>query len=310
MPLDATAITAAYLDHMTDRDLALLAAPLSEGGRREGAWGVRGSLLSRRGGIEDLLLQRELLEAIFTRNGGDPLLVGVSPFLVFAIAVHQAVRELRSATYVPDWARTGRGTPVFDVARLREFAAAPWSRFFLAELLASYTRVASGSVVVVTARGLRRQRFSELDPVRMASLLEVVPEPERPGVFRRLGDLALFLTGVFPDYVARRGFGPLEESRLLRAGIAPKAPLHGPSPPLRHDEAGHTRGEGAVALLEELGRRWYRATWELLPSPPPANTAVLRDLADHFDDARRVLGIVTRRFLSMSRGQWFGLGAT
>ena len=311
MSPDATVVTAAYLDHLTDRDLALLAAPLSDGGRREGtsARGLRGALLSRRGGIEDLLLQRELLEAVFTRDGGDPLLFGVSPFLVFAIAVHQAVRELRSATYVSDWGRTGRGTPVFDVARLREFAAAPWSRFFLAELLASYTRVASGSVVVATARGLRRQRFSELDPVRMASLLEVVPEPERPGVFRRLGDLALFLTGVFPDYVARRGFGPLEESRLLRAGIAPKAPLHGPSPPLRHDEAGHTRGEGAVALLEELGRRWYHATWQLLPSPAPANTVALRDLADHFDDARRVLGVVTERFLFTARGQWFGLGA-
>ena len=101
-----------------------------------------------------------------------------------------------------------------------EFMAPPRHRLFLAELLASYTHVASGSVMVATRRGLRRQRFSELDPVRLAGLLEVVSREERPGILRRMGDLALFLTGVFPDYVARRGFGPIEEGRLLRAGRA------------------------------------------------------------------------------------------
>ena len=107
---------------------------------------------------------------------------------------------------------------VLDAAQLCDFLAAPWRRLFLAELLASYTHVASGSVLVSTRRGWRRQRFSELDPVRLAGLLEVISESERPGILRRLGDLTLFLTGVFPDYVARRGFGPIEESRLLRAG--------------------------------------------------------------------------------------------
>lgn len=312
MPPEGTVVTAAYLEHLTDRDLALLAAPLFEGDRLEGSRvrEVRGSLLSRRGGIEDLFGRPEVLEAVFAREGGDPLLVGVSPFLVFAVAVHQAVRDLRTTTYVPDWARSGRGTPVFDVVRLREFAASPWSRFFLAELLASYTRVASGSVVVATARGLRRQRFSELDPVRMASLLEVVPEAERPGVLRRLGDLALFLTGVFPDYLARRGFGPLEEGRLLRAGLAPGTAPSRPVQSPGHEEPGRSPGENALALLSQLGRRWYRAAWLLIPAPAPASTVVLRELPDHFDEARRVLAFVTERFLFPSRGRWFGLGTS
>ena len=101
-----------------------------------------------------------------------------------------------------------------------EFIGPPRHRLFLAELLAFLYHVASGSVMVATRRGLRRQRFSELDPVRLAGLLEVVSREERPGILRRMGDLALFLTGVFPDYVARRGFGPIEEGRLLRAGRA------------------------------------------------------------------------------------------
>ena len=52
--------------------------------------------------------------------------------------------------------------------------------------------------------------------MRLASLLHIVPEDERPGVYRRLSDLALFLTGVFPDHTEMRGLGPHDEGRLLR----------------------------------------------------------------------------------------------
>ena len=69
-----------------------------------------------------------------------------------------------------------------------------------------------------TRRGWRRRRFSELDPVQLAGMLEAVSPAERPGVLRRLGDLALFLTGVFPDHTASTPLGrPLSEAALLRS---------------------------------------------------------------------------------------------
>src|SRR5262249_21926652 len=43
----------------------------------------------------------------------------------------------------------------------------------------------------------------------------------RPGVYRRLGDVSLFLTGGFPDYVTSRAFGPVDAGRLLRAAGLP-----------------------------------------------------------------------------------------
>src|SRR6266540_1530599 len=115
--------------------------------------------------------------------------------------------------FVGEWAGPRQRLPVFDVATLRDFLAAPARRLFLAELLASYVHVASGSVLVQTRRGWRRQRFSELDPVRLAALLDVVPAGERVGIYRRLGDLALFLTGVFPDHTATRAFAPVHAQR-------------------------------------------------------------------------------------------------
>jgi hypothetical protein len=162
---------------------------------------------------------------------------------------------------------------------------------FLAQLLASYTHVASGTVFVATHRGYRRQRFSELDPVRLAALLDVVTEAERPGIYRRLGDLALFLTGIFPDHTATSGFGSVAESRLLRAGRLSPGAIDDP---------------GAVELLELLGQRWYRLAASAVPTPRPHDLEVVAELSDRFAQARRVLNMITDRYLWPARDGWFG----
>jgi hypothetical protein len=295
-----TAVTSAYLEHFTDRDVALLQpgdARVMPGGER--------AILSRADPQElnELLASQRVFEAVFaTPPAGDPLL-SASPFLVFAVTVHRAAAGLESVGYVSEWLGPGRRTPVFDVDELREFMSAPWHRLFLVELLSSYTHVVSGSVVISTPRGLRRQRFSELDPVRFSSLLEVVSDVERPGVLRRLGDLALFLTGVFPDYVARNGFGPIGEGRLLRAGGITKGR---PEDLPREPGVAGFGDRGAVDLLEHLGRRWYQTAFELLPHPVAENVAILGELPRCFRQARRMLGLITEQFLFAHRDRWFG----
>jgi hypothetical protein len=306
MAFDDVAVTTSYLEHLTDGDLAFLCqrdrgALSAHGGSTDD---LRALVRGRRGGIEGLLGRRDTFEALFVADRGSGPLMLVSPFLAFAVSVQRTRVELSSATYVPEWVGVGRRTPVFDVPRLREFVSAPWRCFFLTELLASYSRVASGSVVVATRRGLRRQRFSELDPVRLAGLLDVVPEAERPGVFRRLGDLALFLTGVFPDYVGRRGLSSVDQARLLRSSTASGkrgVMRDEPSRPVVNGD------DNAVAMLGQLGRRWYMAAFRLLPAPVPANVAVISEMPERFDDARRILSVIAERFLFPHRDRWFGL---
>jgi hypothetical protein len=282
-------VTNAFLEHLTGNDLELLAGRLGTGADPVSF------LRERPERLEELLGGDRLYEAVFAPAGdGEPLL-HASPFLVFSVCVHRAARELRSLTYVSEWLGPGRSAPLFDVEQLRAFMAAPHRRFFLAELLASYTHVSSGSVVRFTRRGLRRQRFSELDPARLAGLLDVVAAEERPGVLRRLGDLALFLTSVFPDYTARRGFGPVELARLVRSGTGA-----GRTPAALEDV-------GPVPLLEMLGRRWYQACFDLLPRPVPANLLVIGELPQEFAQARRVLSLITERFVFSYRDRWFGL---
>jgi len=279
-----------YLEHLRDADLALLGS-------------AAGSLPAERLRADPALVERLLhdprtFRAVFgPPSPADPLL-RASPFLVFALSIQRGAEDLREAAFVGEWAGPRQRLPVFDAASLRDFLAAPARRLFLAELLASYVHVASGSVLVQTRRGWRRQRFSELDPVRLAALLDVVPASERVGIYRRLGDLALFLTGVFPDHTATREFAPVYAQRLLRhAGLedaeAPTGPMAEPA-----------WGSGGVALLERLGRRWYRLAYQ----SAPVRTAPLRvmaEVAERFDQARRILNVVTDTYLFPFRNRWF-----
>jgi hypothetical protein len=229
---------------------------------------------------------------VFGRDERASMSVGVSPFLAFATAVHRTAAALETATFVEErWAPRVR-IPVFDVAALRELVSEPTRRYFLVELLASYTRVVSGVTWTRTARGWRRRRFSELDPGRLAEMLEVVDAGERPGIYRRLGDLALFLSGVFPDHPPALSGGAATDRLLRISGVG----------------SDQTEELDAHALLELLGARWYRAAVGSATAaglPVTTTLAVAGHMAEHFRDARRVLNAVTDRYLFPWREQWF-----
>jgi hypothetical protein len=284
-----------YASHLTDADLRLLASmaaasagPLTGAGpAADGSW--------LRGDPEALL---RLLEdpAVFQAVAPDTAAAGwagpASPFLVFAAFVQRATAELAGLGYLPERTGPRQRVPLFDAPALRDFLDAPARRLFLAELLASFTRVASGRYRSRTGGRVRTRRYSELDPVRLAGLLDAVPQAERPGVYRRLGDVALFLTGVFPDYAAAHALGPIDTSRLLRAAGLPAS------------QQERLAGLPGIELLEDLGARWYRAARDLAPVTT-ARITLVGEVADRFRQARRVLNHVADRYLFPPGNPWF-----
>ena len=216
----------------------------------------------------------------------------VSPFLTFAVAVHRSAAELAGMDHVTERTGPRQRVPLFDAPALRDFLGSPARRLFLAELLGSFTRVASGRYRVRGGGRMRTRRFSELDPVRLAGLLDGVPDAERPGVYRRLGDVCLFLAGVFPDYATLYGVGPAQVARLLRAAQVPAA---------QHDQLATIP---AIDLLEQLGARWYRAACGLAPVRT-ARLDVVAEVAGSFRQARRVLNHVADRYLFSAEHPWF-----
>jgi hypothetical protein len=241
-------------------------------------------------GLVAALGSLELESVVFPQvDGGTG--VHASPFLTFAVAVHRTAAALEAATFVEERLGPRRRIPVFDVASLRAVLGNPLRRYFFVELLASYTRVSSGVTWRRTPLGWRRQRFSELDPARLAGLLDRVGPKERVGVYRRLGDLSLFLVGVFPDHPPLPA-GAAADRLLRHGGVHP-------------DQVADLDG---VALFELLGATWYRAATRLAVGarlPITGTFSVVGDVADQFREARRVLNAVTDRYLFPLRSRWF-----
>ena len=274
-------VTQLYLLHLTDSDLSLVAA-------HGGAADIRDNSEALLRALDDPALFR----AVFDQPGRDPLF-RASPFLLFSLLIHRTARDLRQASFIEEWVGPRQRVPVFDVGAVRDFGGDPIRRFFLAELLASYTNVASGSVLIQTRRGWRRRRFSELDPLRLIELADLLPDGERPAVYRRLGDLSLFLTGIFPDYAAERMVLTRERRQLERA-LAPSE---------RNEEAAHD----GVWLLERVGRRAYRIA-QGAADQRALMTQVLGAVSENFASARRILNFLTDRYLFPQRQRWFGVG--
>ena len=291
------------LERLSDRDLALLAEVAGEPGSTERR---AARLRERPADIEALLARHDVFAALFESAGEDPI-VAVGSFVAFAVLLAGTPALLADLRFVPE--RVGRRStvPVFEIDPLREFVADPLRRLFLADLLASYTHVASGALWVKSRRGWHHRRFSELDPAQFAELILSVPPDERLALYRRLGDLALFLTGVFPDHAGGRVLTPIAAARLRRAvggGASPSGAeeLDGAGP------GGAGAGDlGDLRLLEWAGRRAYGLAWEASGGELGLSPA-LGYVAEHFRHARLILNLLTDRYLFERRERWFSLG--
>ncbi len=255
----------ALIDQFTERDLATLALIV---GSDPAA--LVADLRRKPWRIHDLLSDDAVFAAVLDRHAHPARLV--SPVLLFAVLVHRAAEDLREATYVNDWAGPRTRLPVFDVAPLHEYLDDAGRIVFLARLLASFA----------TPEPLPIPEENRFDLVSVARWLDSVPD--RAGLMRKLGDLALFMAGVFPDRTGARPLRPLDAERLGRGvGMTPEEILD-------LCDAG-TLAPG-LAAVEALGARWYELAGDEGHQPP-----VVADVAHRFRAARRVLNHVTDTYL-------------
>ena len=299
--MDGALVGSGYADHLTDADLGLLAKAADQPTAQAASW-----LRAHPEQLPGLVGDPRVFQAVFgapaaaaqpARPAAASAMASLaSPFLIFAVAVHRAGTELATMDHVPERSGRRQRVPLFDAPELRDFLGSAARRLFLAELLASFTRNAAAYRPIPKpqprSRQARGRRVSELDVVRMAGLLDTVPEAERAGVYRRLGDVALFLTGVFPDYAAGHALGPVSAARLLRAAQVPARQL---------DQLAEAP---AIDLFEHLGAQWYRAAWGLAPART-ARLAVVAEVAERFRQARRVLNHDADRCLFPQGNPWF-----
>lgn len=253
-------------DRLTDRDLATLAAVIGRD-----ATELRADLRVRPWMVHDVLSNPDVFDAVMDRC--DHPAVAVSPFLLFAVLVHRVAAELRQTAYVNDWSGPRSRLPVFDVEPLREFLEDPSRLFHLVTLLAFFTAPAPAPVPA-----------NPLDLSGLAAWLDAVLPHQRASLFLRLGDLSLFLAGVYPDSTEAAPLRPGDAVRLgSTVGMSSSEML---------GLLDRARIAPSLEAMDALGSRWYSAAVESGTTP-----RVVGDVARRFPAARRVLNHLTDNYL-------------
>ena len=146
-----------YLD-FTDRDLDFLVSIVTPGASN--TFSVREAIRNdpeyRRAIVSD--------ERVFSQviNDSESFLK-ISPSLYFEVLLRRAQKDLISSAYTIE--REGRGNiPVFDTGKVAGFLDTPNVLEYLANMLASFTRIRSFVVPVRVRKGIRRRvRYNDMD---------------------------------------------------------------------------------------------------------------------------------------------------
>jgi len=212
----------------------------------------------------------------------DDILLKISPFLLFSILIQQTKRQLEKKSYTMEIINRQERVPVFDAEEAVALLQNKDIRAYLARMLASFTRVDS-TTVVYRARGLTYQRhFSELDFDDVLELAGLVELPYRYDFYKRLADISLFITGIFPEYI---GGNPSETDHIPARYIG---------------RCGRTLHE-----YEEEGRRYYDLASTYDEAREQGLEYVLSQFSEKFTTIRKPLNYLSENLIYKHRSKWF-----
>ena len=225
-------------------------------------------------------------ENVFQRLMADEeTFLRVSPALYFEVLLRQALRDLETAGYTVE--RDGRADlPVFDTPEVVRFLSIQGVLDYLAHMLASFTRVNSYAVPVRIRRGIRRRVvYNDMDIDSLVRLCATADWEQRFGYYKRIADVCLFISGVFPDYA----------SPAMRYSV-----------PNRMRTAVSDRTRRSLSDYEVQGSQFYGLAEEHDSAQHLGLSGVFRLLRDHFATARKPLSFIASHYLHGSRGLLFG----
>lgn len=219
-------------------------------------------------------------DRLFTRMvSSEEMLVRVSPWLFFTVLLRRAGRDLEHEHFTVE-RRSQQKLILFDADRVAELLQRPDMRDYLASLLASFARVRSEVVPIRVRTGVwTRIRINELDVESLMRYAGVADAEVRFDVYRRIGDVCLFLTGMFPDFIEAR-------HRYHRPAL---------------------RGEMLRGLedYEGQGQTFYRMAAEHDRARSEGLSDVLDTLSEKFVLAEKPIAFLADRYLRFTRDRLF-----
>jgi hypothetical protein len=222
--------------------------------------------------LEAMLNDPKLAERLLNE---EHVFVRVSPYLMFAVLLRRVRRDLEARSFLFERDERGRRIPIFEAAQATQLLGDVGTRDYLVEMLCSFVRT-NTSLFYWKERGAwHRRKFSDLDMDDMIGLCQLVEPAFKPRLYKRVADISLFLTGIYPDHSS--SFTRRPWSRFTRAK--------------------------AVADYEREGRRFYLLAAREPEPPWPAS--LFRDLAQKFTLAREALNTLNDSYLEPLRARYF-----
>lgn len=207
----------------------------------------------------------------------DEILLKISPPLFFEILLRKAADDLSRVGYTYEKSRN-MSIPVFDAEDLVSLLNRESLLIYLADMLSSFTRIESYAISIRIRKGVwHKIRFNDLDIRSLKSLCDVVDDAYRFGLYKRIGDICLFILGVFPVYADRDHRYPV--SGQLRPPIAGRRRI-------------------STQEYEKEGQRFYRLAAEHRTARDLELAEVFWSLQENFQIAKKPLNFIAEHYLS------------
>jgi hypothetical protein len=224
-------------------------------------------------------------ETVFRRVMDDEeIFLKISPTLFFEILLRKVANDLEKASYTVEKTSTMR-IPVFDTKDVVSFLTNEALLVYLADMLSSFTRIESYAISFKARKGIwRKIRFNDLDIQSLMSFSEVVEDEYRLGFYKRIGDICLFILGLFPDYAERDYRYPF--SGQVRPRISGRIRF-------------------SPEEYEKKGRTFYRLAAEHELAKEQALSDIFWALHGSFQKAKKPLNFIAEHYLQYKRHKLF-----
>jgi hypothetical protein len=199
--------------------------------------------------------------------------VRVSPALLFAVLLRHVQRDLERRPYVRQWDAAGKSVPVLVTPQTVELLGDTRLREYLAEMLGSFARANTRLLYWREQGRWHKRKFSDADMDDLLALCQLVEPPYKPRLYKRIADLALFLTGIYPEHTSFFVRRPRSQDWRLALDY------------------------------EREGRRFYALAAQEPQPPWPAS--IFEVLTEKFSLAREALNALSSRYLHPLREQYF-----
>lgn len=127
--------------------------------------------------------------------------LNVSGRLFFTVLLNRARLDLKRQPFT--FERDNRfGVVVFDAVAVLDLLEDRSIRSYLATVLSSFVRIENKVVYMRTGNGTyRKMRVNDFDIESLIEFSKLVDDDQRVYLWKRIGEICLFLIGVFSDYV-------------------------------------------------------------------------------------------------------------